>query len=179
MYSIFTRSSVRGHLDCIHVLAIVNSTAINMYLFFFFWLDWAFVAAQRAFSRCPAHASHFGDRLVEQRLSGCGLQWLWHKGLICSVVCEIFPDQGSSPGSLLWQVGSYPLDYQEVLYLFELEFFLDICPRVRLLDHMTVLFLVFMMHLPTVLYSGCTSLHSHQEIRGFSFLHMLSSIYYL
>ena len=128
-------------------------------------MDWAFVAAKRAFSSCPAHASHFGDRLVEQRLSGCGLQWLWHKGLICSMVCEIFPDQGWSPGSLLWQVGSYPLDYQEVLYLFELEFFLDICPRVRLLDHMTVLFLVFLMHLPTVLYSGCTSLHFHQPCK--------------
>ena len=29
-------------------------------------------------------------------------------GLSCSEACEIFPDQGSNPGPLHWQVDSYP-----------------------------------------------------------------------
>ena len=34
-------------------------------------------------------------------------------------------------------------------------------------------------NLHTVLYSGCTSLHSHNSVRGFPFLHTISSIYCL
>ena len=44
---------------------------------------------------------------------------LWSTGLIvvvhglsCSVACGIFPDQGSNPCLLHWQVGSLPLSYQ-------------------------------------------------------------------
>ena len=47
------------------------------------------------------------------------------------------------------------------MYLFELWFSTDIYPEEGLLDHMVVLFLVFLRNLHTVLHS-CTNLHSHQ-----------------
>ena len=37
----------------------------------------------------------------------------------------------------------------------------------------------FLRNLHTVLHSGCTSLHSHNSVKGFPFLHTLSSIYCL
>ena len=67
----------------------------------------------------------------------------------------------------------------ECIHLFELCFSLDICPGVRLLDHIVVLFLVFWgtsvlfsivvipIYIPT------------RNIGGFLLLHTLFSIYYL
>ena len=46
--------------------------------------------------------------------------------------------------------------------LFQFWFPWCICPAVRLLGHMAVLFPVF-KNLHTVLHSGCTSFHSHQQ----------------
>ena len=37
-------------------------------------------------------------------------------------------------------------------------FSLDVCPGVELLDHMVVLFLIFLRNLPTVFRSSCTNL---------------------
>ena len=92
-----------------------------IYLFIYFWLCWVFVSV-RGLSLVAASGGHSSSRCV-------GLSPSWHlllrstgsrcagsvvvaHGPSCSVACRIFPDQGSNPCPLHWQVDSQPLRHQ-------------------------------------------------------------------
>ena len=76
-------------------------------------------------------------------------------------------------------VNSVAMNNGVYMYLSELCVSLDICPGVRLLDHMVVLFLVFKR--TSILFSivAAPIYIPTNRVGGFPFLHMLSSIYYL
>ena len=53
--------------------------------------------------------------------------------------------------------------------LFQIWFPQCVCPGVGLLGHMAVHISSFLRNLHTLLHSGCTSLHSHQQCKRFPF----------
>ena len=78
-------------------------------------------------------------------------------GLSCSVACGIFPDQGSNPCFLHWQVDSLPLSHQGsplIMVLISLitnkveQLFIDfwpfVCPPVK---HLFIYLSIFLLHL--------------------------------
>ena len=70
---------------------------------------------------------HVGSAVVARGFQSAGSAVVAH-GLSCSVACGIFPDQGSNPCPLHWQVDSQPLCHQGIpqivillsIFLFEL-----------------------------------------------------------
>ena len=100
------------------MLSEINQTEKDKYYVSFFLICiYTFGCAgssllQGLLSGCGAWASHCGDfSCCRARALGCGgfnscsSQDLDHK-LSCSLACGIFPDQGSNPCLLCWQVDS-------------------------------------------------------------------------
>ena len=72
----------------------------------YFCLHWVFAAVHRL-SRVAASGLLIAvASLVVGHGLGMRAQYFQHKGLSCPMACEIFPDQGSNPCPLLWQVDS-------------------------------------------------------------------------
>ena len=126
-----------GTKCCAHALLIVTSLSSHckplrrqfacavfgnkFCLFLYIWLCRVFAdVCTLASSSCDAQASH------RSGFSRCRTQALGHVGfssrnmgsevvvlrLSCSAACGIFPDQGSNPCPLHWQVDSLPLSHQ-------------------------------------------------------------------
>ena len=114
------------------------------------------------------HSSFFFKSLSSLPLCICAISsvFIHLPGNVCAV----------SRSWLLWTVLLWT---QGCMYLFELEFCLDICPGVRLLDHIVILILVFCQTstlFPIVVASTYIPITRGD---GFLFFHTLSSICYL
>ena len=91
------------------------------YLFIYLWLCWVFVSVQ-GLSPVAASRGHSSSRCVglsPSRPLSLRSTSSRHAGSVvvahgpsCSAACGIFPDQGSNPCPLHWQVDSQPLRHQ-------------------------------------------------------------------
>ena len=91
------------------------------FVFFYLWLCWVFVSV-RGLSLVVASGGHSSSRCAGLSLSRPLLlqstgsrragSVVVAPGLSCSAACGIFPDQGSNPCPLHWQVDSQPLRHQ-------------------------------------------------------------------
>ena len=90
-------------------------------IYLFIWLCWVFVSV-RGLSPVAASGGHSSSRCAGLSLSRPLLLWSTGSrrtgsvvvvhGHSCSAACGIFPDQGSNPCPLRWQVDSQPLCLQ-------------------------------------------------------------------
>ena len=99
----------------------VQTCALPIYLFIYFWLCWVFVSV-RGLSLVAASGGHSSSLCTGLSLSWPLLLWstssrrtgsvIVAHGPSCSAACGIFPDQGSNPCPLHWQADSQPLHHQ-------------------------------------------------------------------
>ena len=102
---------------------------LSMSFFFlciYLWLRWVFhcytgfslAAVSRGYSLFIVAVHRLliavASLIVEHRLQGAGSA-VAANGLCCATACGIFPDQGSNPCPLHWQVDSLPLSHQTSL----------------------------------------------------------------
>ena len=115
---------------------------------FIFWLCWVFVSLE-GLSLVAASGGHSSSRCT-----GLSLSWplllrstgsrragsvVVAHGPNCSVACGIFPDQGSNPCSLHWQVDSQPLRHQgSQSILFNVSFNTCVSLFILILDDLSI-----------------------------------------
>ena len=59
-YIFFTHSSLDGHLDCFHVLATINSAAVNIEMRIFFWAMLSFYCEMEVKRHWPELQGYIG-----------------------------------------------------------------------------------------------------------------------
>ena len=112
---------VVGLLGRMVVLSVVFIFIFLFLLFIYFWLCWVFISV-RGLSLVVASGGHSslwctGLSLLRPLLlwttgSRCTGSVIVAHGPSCSVACGIFPDQGSNPCPVHWQVDSQTLRHQ-------------------------------------------------------------------
>ena len=168
MYHIFICSSVNGHLSCLHVLAIVNSAAMNIGAHVSFWI----IDLSRYMPRSRASLV----TQIVKNLSAMQETWVWSTGwedpLEKRMTTVVLPGELHGPRS---RVGYNPWGHKEsdtTGWLWERERGLG----VGLLDHTVILLLAFWG--TSILFStGAAPTYIPTNSVGvFPFPHTLSSI---
>ena len=112
-------------VDLFEVQSYIQNIHFGLLAFFFFliylWLCWVFISV-RGLSLVVVSGGHSSSRctglspsrplLLRSTSSRCAGSAVVAHGPSCSAACGIFPDQGSNPCPLHWQVDSQPLRHQ-------------------------------------------------------------------
>ena len=130
---IFTSIFLNNVLMLLFLFNIFFLTIFAYLFIYILWLCWVFVSV-RGLSPVAASGDHSSSRYA-----GLSLSWplllrstgsrragsvVVAHGPSCFAACGIFPDQGSNPCPLHWQVDSQPLRHQgsPLLFLFKVKF---------------------------------------------------------